>query len=87
VAAGSESGYAVHVPLPVVPDLTDDTTAQASQALQGAGLVLGTVTKVTDKYCNHLGTVMSQNPPAGTAVGPGSAVSVTIGQAPPTGCP
>jgi alpha-tubulin suppressor-like RCC1 family protein len=87
VAAGSESGYAVHVPLPTVPDLTADTTAQAGQALQTAGLVLGTVTKVVDKYCNHLGTVMSQNPAAGTAVSPGSAVSVTIGQAPPNGCP
>ena len=87
VAAGSYSGYAVHVPLPTVPDLTGDTTAQAGQALQAVGLVLGTVTKVTDKYCNNLGTVMSQNPAAGTAVSPGSAVSVTIGQAPPNGCP
>jgi hypothetical protein len=48
--------------------LTGDTTTQASQALQAAGLVLGAVTKVTDKYCSNLGTVMSQNPPAGTAV-------------------
>jgi beta-lactam-binding protein with PASTA domain len=30
---------------------------------------------------------MSQNPPAGTAVSPGSAVSITIGQSPPNGCP
>jgi alpha-tubulin suppressor-like RCC1 family protein len=87
VAAGAASGFAVHVPLPTVPDLSDDTTAQAGQVLQAAGLVLGTVTKVTDKYCNHLGTVMSQNPPAGTAVSPGSAVSITIGQSPPNGCP
>jgi len=87
VAAGSESSYAVRVPLPTVPDLTGDTTTQAGQALQAAGLVLGAVTKATDKYCNNLGTVMSQNPLAGTAVSPGSAVSVTIGQAPPTGCP
>lgn len=42
VAAGSYSGYAVHVPLPAVPDLTDDTTTEAGQALQAAGLVLGT---------------------------------------------
>jgi len=89
VAAGAESGFAVHVPLPVppAPDLTDDTTAQAGQALQAAGLVLGTVTEVTDKHCDHLGTVISQTPAAGTAVFPGSAVSVTIGQAPPNGCP
>ncbi len=87
VAAGSESGYAVHVPLPTVPDLTGDTTAQAGQALQAAGLVLGTVSKVIDYSCNHIGTVMRQNPAAGTAVSPGSAVSVTIGQAPPNPCP
>jgi alpha-tubulin suppressor-like RCC1 family protein len=89
VAAGGEFSLAVHVPvpLPIVPDLTGDTTARAGQALQGAGLVLGFVTKVVDKYCDHLGTVMSQNPAAGTAVSPGSAVSVTIGQAPANGCP
>ncbi len=87
VAAGSYSGYAVHaMTLITVPDLTGDTQAQAGQVLQAAGLVLGAVTKVTDKYCNHLG-VMTQNPPAGTAVSPGSAVSVTIGQAPANGCP
>jgi PASTA domain/Regulator of chromosome condensation (RCC1) repeat len=70
-----------------VPDLTGDTTAQASQALQAAGLVLGAVSKATDKYCNHLGTVMSQNPVAGSRASLGSAVSVTTGQAPPNGCP
>jgi alpha-tubulin suppressor-like RCC1 family protein len=89
VAAGAEAGFAVHVPQPVppVPDLTGDTTTQAGQALQAAGLVLGAVTKVTDKYCDHLGTVISQNPAPGTTVFPGSAVSVTIGQPPATGCP
>ena len=87
VAAGTAAGFAVHVvPLIAVPDLTGDTQARASQALQAAGLVLGAVTQVTDKYCAHLG-VMSQNPTAGTSVFPGSAVSVTIGQAPPNGCP
>ena len=89
VAAGGEFSLAVHVPVPpsIVPALTGDTTAQAGQALQDAGLVLGTVTKVVDKFCDHLGTVMSQNPAAGTAVSPGSAVSVTIGRAPANGCP
>ena len=88
VAAGESASFAVHVPAPpaIVPDLTGDTQARASQALQGAGLVLGAVTTVTDKYCDHLG-VMTQDPPAGTAVRPGSAVSVTIGQAPANGCP
>jgi len=48
--------------------------------------VLGAVTTVTDKFWDHLG-VMSQTPAVGTAVRSGSAVSVTIGQAPATGCP
>jgi len=69
-----------------VPDLTGDSQTRAAQALQAAGLVLGGVTTVTDKYCSNLG-VQNQDPPAGTAVNPGSAVSVTIGQPPPGGCP
>jgi hypothetical protein len=47
--------------------------------------VLGGVTTVTDKYCDHLG-VQNQDPPAGTSVFPGSAVSVTIGVPPANGC-
>jgi alpha-tubulin suppressor-like RCC1 family protein len=66
-----------------VPSLSGDTTAQASQALQAAGLVLGTVSSVIDYSCNNLGTVTSQNPPAGTSVNPGTAVAITIGKAPP----
>jgi beta-lactam-binding protein with PASTA domain len=88
VAAGGSSGFAVHaVPFITVPGLTGDTTAQAGQALQAFGLVLGTVSKVIDNSCNHIGTVMSQTPLAGTAVIPGSAVSITIGQSPPNPCP
>jgi hypothetical protein len=88
VSAGIRYVLAIGSPtFAFVPGLAGDTTAQAGQALQAAGLVLGTVSKVTDKYCNHLGTVMSQNPPAGSRVSLGSAVSVTIGQAPPNGCP
>ena len=89
VAAGLRAGFAVHVPLPVppVPDLTGDTKAQAGQVLQAAGLVLGAVTQAPEKDCAHLGLVISQNPPAGTAVFPGSAVSITIGGPPANGCP
>jgi beta-lactam-binding protein with PASTA domain len=89
VAAGGEFSLAVHVPvpLPIVPDLTGDTTAQAGQALQAVGLVLSTVRSVVDNSCNNIGTVMSQNPLAGTAVSPGSAVSITIGTRPPHPCP
>jgi hypothetical protein len=89
VAAGGEFSLAVHVPvpLPIVPDLTGDTTAQAGQALQAAGLVLSTVRSVVDHSCNNIGTVMSQNPVAGSRVSLGSAVSITIGTRPPHPCP
>jgi alpha-tubulin suppressor-like RCC1 family protein len=89
VAAGGEFSLAVHVPVPlsIVPDLTGDTMTRAGQVLRDAGLVLGTVIKAVDNSCNNIGTVMSQNPRAGTAVSPGSAVSITIGTRPPHPCP
>jgi alpha-tubulin suppressor-like RCC1 family protein len=89
VAAGGEFSLAVHVPLtmPVVPDLTGDTSARAGQVLQGAGLALGTVIKAVDNSCGNIGTVMRQKPLAGTTVSPGSAVSITIGTRPPHPCP
>jgi len=89
VAAGGEFSLAVHVPvpLPIVPDLTGDTTAQAGQGLQAVGLVLSTVRSVVDNSCNNIGTVISQNPVAGSRVSLGSAVSITIGTRPPHPCP
>ena len=88
VSAGVQYSLAVARPaLVTVPDLTDDTPAQAGQALQAAGLVTGTVNSVVDNSCNHLGTVMSQNPRAGASAGFGSAVSITIGRKPPHPCP
>jgi hypothetical protein len=45
-----------------VPDLTGDRQAAAASALNAAGLTLGQVTTVTDRTCNNIGTVMSQNP-------------------------
>jgi alpha-tubulin suppressor-like RCC1 family protein len=89
VAAGGEFSLAVHVPvpLPIVPDLTGDTTAQAGQALQAVGLVLSTVRSVVDNSCSNIGTVISQNPVAGSRVSLGSAVSITIGTRPPHPCP
>jgi alpha-tubulin suppressor-like RCC1 family protein len=87
VSAGVQFSLAVARPaLVTVPDLTGDTQAQAGQALQAAGLVLGTVNSAVDNYCNHIGTVMDQNPHAGTAVSFGSAVSITIGTKPPHPC-
>ena len=92
-AFGDDSANALFAPgefgiaigsLPVtVPSVTGDTTGQASAALQAAGLVLGTVSSVIDYTCDNIGTVVSQNPGAGNNVSPGTAVSVTIGKAPP----
>jgi PASTA domain len=66
-----------------VPNLIGDTTAQAGSALTAAGLTLGHVSTAIDRTCNNLGTVMSQSPAAGSQVVPGTAVNITIGQAPP----
>jgi alpha-tubulin suppressor-like RCC1 family protein len=74
-------------PSAVVPNLSGDTRSQASQSLQAAGLVLGTVNTVVDNSCNNLGTVLSQSPAAGAHVNPGSAVSITIGAPPKHPCP
>ncbi len=88
VAAGG--GYDLAVgssAVATVPGLIGDTTAQASQALQAAGLVLGTVYTAVDNTCNNIGTVMTQNPAAGSIAYRGSAVSITIGKRPPRPCP
>jgi len=71
------------LPTVTVPSLIGDSTARASQALQAAGLALGTVSSAVDYSCNNLGTVMSQNPLPGSSVSPGSPVSITLGTAPP----
>ena len=88
VSAGVRDVLAIGSPtFAFVPGLSGDTTAQAGQALQAAGLALGTVTTVVDNSCNNIGTVMRQNPAAGSRVSLGSAVSITIGARPPNPCP
>jgi hypothetical protein len=70
-----------------VPDLTGDGKAQAAQALQNAGLVLGSVSTVVDNLCNNVNTVLGQDPAPGTTLRIESAVSITIGARPKHGCP
>jgi beta-lactam-binding protein with PASTA domain len=53
-----------------VPNLTDDTPAQASGELSTVGLFLAGTSVVTDNQCNHLGTVLDQNPRPGTRSAP-----------------
>jgi len=71
----------------VVPDVRGDTTSQASQMLQAAGFVLGSVSTVIDYICNNIGTVIRQSPGVGATARIGSAVSVVIGRRPPQPCP
>ena len=71
---------------PVVPNLIGETTTDAGQTLQSAGLVLGGQTTVG---CINSDQVSGQSPVAGTQVAAGSAVSITLGTAPvpPHVCP
>jgi alpha-tubulin suppressor-like RCC1 family protein len=60
-----------------VPSLLGDVNAP--QVLHDAGLVEGIVSTVPDdRYCNHLGEIVSQNPAAGAFVVFGSRVDVTV---------
>ena len=65
-----------------VPDVVGLTQSVAHTALISAGLTVGTVTAVFSDTV-PLGTVISQNPPAGTNVAPGSGVALEISSGPP----
>jgi beta-lactam-binding protein with PASTA domain len=69
-----------------VPSVIGDTTAQALQALQAAGLTLGTVGSALDPTCDNIGTVMLQRPAAGSHVSRGTSVSITLGKFNPRLC-
>jgi alpha-tubulin suppressor-like RCC1 family protein len=71
------------VPTTRVPNLVGDTLNAAYSATQRAGLVIGTISTVTDYTCNYIGRVRGQNPSAGAIVNSGSAVSITIAEPPP----
>ena len=67
----------------LVPNVLNDSLPEAGQVLTAAGLTVGQVTNVVDPTCNNIGTVLRQNPHAGTPVSSGSAVSLSIGKRPP----
>jgi hypothetical protein len=75
------------VPTATVPDLRGLTRPAATVVLQGSGLQLGAVSSLVDPTCNNIGLVVGQSPVRGTAVLPGTAVSVRIGSRPRTPCP
>jgi serine/threonine-protein kinase len=66
-----------------VPDVVGLTEAQATVALQDAGLVSGTVSQVATTAV-AAGTVATQSPLAGTTVDKGASVDLLIAQSPAT---
>ncbi len=81
------------VPQVTVPDLSNDTQAQASAALQAAGLTGSFANQPTTNQAQD-GKVVGQNPTPNSTVNKGSTVNVVIGQftapsttAPPTTAP
>jgi beta-lactam-binding protein with PASTA domain len=74
-------------PAPVtVPDVTGQTLAQATLALQQAGLVVGSVQQRDDASV-PAGEVIGQSPGAGGDVTPGSDVDLTVSRSPATTSP
>jgi alpha-tubulin suppressor-like RCC1 family protein len=69
-----------------VPSVIGDTQAQASQDLQAGGLALGIVGSAIDRTCDNIGTVLSQNPAAGSYALRGTHVSIAIGKFNPRLC-
>jgi hypothetical protein len=87
--AGTNVGYGSAVNLTVstgppvsVPNVVGLTQAGATGALTGAGLTVGTVSTASSATVPS-GSVISENPLAGTGVTSGSAVNLTISTGPP----
>jgi beta-lactam-binding protein with PASTA domain len=87
VAAGSAVNMVVStgpVPTPgpvAVPNVVNQTQTAATAAITGAGLVLGTVTQRSSTTV-VAGSVISQNPSAGTSVSLGSQVALVVSTGP-----
>ncbi len=77
VAPGSPVEISVSTGPVAVPDLTGLLQADAEAALMALGLAVGTVTTATSVTV-PVGTVLSQNPAAGTSVAPGNPVSLVV---------
>ena len=83
VNVGSPVSFVTAVPETVpVPDLRNRTQGNAEQAIVNARLVVGQVT--TQQVTVAAGTVLSQNPAAGTRVTVGSSVNFAVAVAVPS---
>ena len=78
IALVISSGLA-QIPVPV---LVGETQSDAQSAILAGGLVVGAVTHQHHSTVPY-GQVISQNPPAGTEVDPGSAVDLVVSIGPP----
>ena len=68
----------------IVPNVVGLTQAAAIASMNAAGLNLGSAPITVSSSSIPVGDVVSQNPPAGTAVTPGTFFSLTIASATPT---
>ena len=70
-------------PPPVsVPDVVNLTQAAATSAITGADLIVGTISNASSATV-PAGSVISQDPIAGTQVASGSAVNLVVSTGPP----
>ncbi|NKE61919.1 PASTA domain-containing protein [Lentzea sp. PSKA42] len=71
----------------IVPSLRGLLYDQAVTRLAAEGLRVGSIRGVPDRTCENIDRVLSSNPSAGTEVAVGTAVTLSIGERPPTPCP
>jgi len=85
VALGSDVDLVVSAgPGIEVPDVVDQMEAAAEAAIEGVGLTVGEVSEQSDDGV-PVGAVISQDPAAGTRVGPDSPVNLVISTGPAQG--
>ena len=65
-------------PLPVVPDVLNETAAEAERAIGAAGFS-AQIRFTKDPDGKHLGLVLLQSPPGGTTSTAGTVVTIYIG--------
>jgi VWFA-related protein len=81
LATGSAVSLVISTGPVAVPNVVNQTQAAATTTLTGAGLALGAVTQASSATVPS-GSVISQNPAAGTSVAAGSAVALVVSTGP-----
>jgi VWFA-related protein len=81
VSLGSQVALVVSTGPVAVPNVVNLTQAAATTAITGAGLAVGAVSQASNATVPS-GSVISQNPAAGTSVAAGSAVALVVSTGP-----